>query len=382
LSETSIEIVAMRLGEFILGAEQAILAEWEQYAATLVPAASSMSAVRLRDHAGQLLRVIAKDLGQVQTAFQQSEKSKGNAPVDPGLPDTAAELHAMLRAQDGFDINQMAGEYRALRASVLRLWAAQAKFESTDFEDMLRFNEAIDQALAESIASFSAEVDRSRNLLLGMLGHDMRNPLMSILLSAQHVARMNTGADLSAVGARLLKSGARMRALLDELVDFSRTRLGVGISIKRRPIDLRSVFHDELELIRTAYPQARLALSVSGDTAGRWDASRIHQVLGNLVSNGLKYGSSSSVTVQLTGMPDAVVFAVENAGEPIAQEHLATLFDPLTRAGKQDDEGLGLGLYIVQQIVVAHGGRIDVSSTNGITRFEVTLPREAPAAER
>ncbi len=367
----------MRLGEFILSCEEAILTEWEQYASTLLPAANSMSAVRLRDHAGQLLRVIAKDLGQSQTAFQQSEKSRGKAPVDPALPDTAAELHAILRAQDGFDINQMAGEYRALRASVLRLWAAQAKFQSTDFEDMLRFNEAIDQALAESIASFSAEVERSRNLLLGMLGHDMRNPLMAILLTARHVVRMNTGADLSAVGERLLKSGGRMRALLDELVDFSRTRLGVGISIRRSQVDLRSVFTDELDLVRAAYPESRVELVVSGDTAGHWDGSRIHQVLGNLVSNAVKYGSSEPVMVHLSGTPEAVVFTVENTGKPIPAEHLATLFDPLTRAGKEDDDGLGLGLYIVEQIVIAHGGRIEVLSGNTVTNFTVTLPRFA-----
>jgi signal transduction histidine kinase len=366
----------MRLGEFILSSEEAILAEWQQYAATLLPAAGTMSALRLRDHAGQLLRVIAKDLGSGQTDFEQSEKSKGLAPVDPNLPDTAAELHAQLRAQDGFDINQMAGEYRALRASVLRLWGLQAHFQVTDFQDMLRFNEAIDQALAESIATFNAEVERSRNLLLGMLGHDMRNPLMAILLTARHVVRMNTGADLSAVGERLLKSGARMRALLDELVDFSRTRLGVGIRIKREKVDLNAVFNDELDLIRTAFPDARLELVTQGDAVGHWDSNRIHQVLGNLVSNALKYGFSEPVRVQLTGTSETVIFAVENAGQAIPAQHLATLFDPLTRAGKEDDDGLGLGLYIVEQIVIAHGGRIGVVSEGGTTRFEVTLPRE------
>ncbi|HEY9237784.1 MAG TPA: sensor histidine kinase [Burkholderiaceae bacterium] len=371
----------MRLGEFILSSEEQILSEWEQYAATLLPAASAMSVVRLRDHASQLLRVIAKDLEQAQSPFEQSQKSKGHAPADASLPDTAAELHAMLRAQEGFDINQMAGEYRALRASVLRLWAAQADFQSTDFQDMLRFNEAIDQALAESIASFSTEVERSRNLLLGMLGHDMRNPLMAILLTAKHVVRMNTGSDLSAAGERLLRSGARMRALLDELVDFSRTRLGVGIRIKRDRVDLHSVFMEELDLIRAAYPEARVELSADGDTVGHWDRNRIHQVLGNLVSNAVKYGRAEPVVVNLTGTPESVTFSVENTGEPIPTEHLATLFDPLTRAGQTDDDGLGLGLYIVEQIVVAHGGAIQVISEGTTTRFTVTLPRAESNAE-
>jgi signal transduction histidine kinase len=321
--------------------------------------------------------VIAADLAAPQSRVAQSEKSKGRAPADATDAPTAAEEHGSGRAQSGFTVEQMVAEYRALRASVIRLWTrAEGALEAADIEDLTRFNEAIDQALAESIATFNAEVERSRNLLLGMLGHDMRNPLMAILLTARHVVRMNTGADLSAVGERLLKSGARMRALLDELVDFSRTRLGVGIRIKREKVDLNAVFNDELDLIRTAFPDARLELVTQGDAVGHWDSNRIHQVLGNLVSNALKYGFSEPVRVQLTGPSETVIFAVENAGQAIPAQHLATLFDPLTRAGKEDDDGLGLGLYIVEQIVIAHGGRIGVVSEGGTTRFEVTLPRE------
>ncbi len=369
----------MRLGDFILTSTEAILREWEQFAATLLPAATSMSRLRLRNHAAQLLKAIAKDLSETQTASEQAAKGKGQAPVDPTLPNTAAQVHALLRAQDGFDINQMAAEYRALRASVLRLWAAQADFRPTDFDDMLRFNEAIDQALAESIGSFNTEVERSRNLLLGMLGHDMRNPLNAILLTAKLVTRMNTGAELSAVSARLLRSGARMRALLDELVDFSRTQLGVGLQIRRAPCDLQVVCLDELELIRSAFPNAVIDWSASGDATGDWDSNRIHQVLGNLLTNAIKYGSNAPIQVRLEGGPEAVVLSVTNEGAQIAPEYMASLFEPLNRAGRDDDAGLGLGLYIAQQVAAAHGGRIDATSSGTTTCFTVTLPRTPSA---
>ena len=117
----------------------------------------------------------------------------------------------MLRARSGFDINQLVAEYRALRASVLRLWTQRVRARRTDLDDIIRFNEAIDQALAESVAFFSAEVEQARNLLLGMLGHDMRSPLHAIQMTASYLAGLNAGNDVSAAAARLINSGARMR---------------------------------------------------------------------------------------------------------------------------------------------------------------------------
>lgn len=144
----------MRLADFIRHEREHILTEWEAFAATLTPAAEGMSARTLRDHAPEIPDAIAKDLDTVQTRREQSEKSMGRAPVVEGAPATAAQTHAVLRAADGFDIVQLVAEYRALRASVLRLWLDRVVLLSTSFEDMLRFNEAIDQAMAESVGHF------------------------------------------------------------------------------------------------------------------------------------------------------------------------------------------------------------------------------------
>ena len=144
----------MRLAEFILQEMDAILAEWETFAGTLLPAAAGLDSLALRDHAQQILQAVAKDLETSQTREAQLEKSKGRAPKIAGAPETAAQTHGVLRARGGFDINQLVAEYRALRASVLRLWMDFSPSDKTSMEDMIRFNEAIDQAIAESVGHF------------------------------------------------------------------------------------------------------------------------------------------------------------------------------------------------------------------------------------
>jgi signal transduction histidine kinase len=227
----------MRLADFILRDMESILVEWEAFASTLFPAAS-MTPLTLRDHAKQILEAVAKDLSTPQTKQAQIDKSLGRGPKLMEAPETAAQTHAVLRARSGFDINQLASEYRALRASVLRLWIEAFQPDKLNLEDVIRFNEAIDQALAESIGFFSEQVDRARNLLLGMLGHDMRNPLNTIQLTASYLAALNAGAEVSEAASRLIRSGACMKALLDDLVDFNRTKLGLGINIALANVDL------------------------------------------------------------------------------------------------------------------------------------------------
>ena len=177
----------MRLADFILSDMQAILRQWEAFAGTRHPAGSAMTPLELRDHAKEILLAVARDISTPQTPEAQTAKSKGLAPRPIDALETAAQTHGLLRAHGGFDIKQMASEYRALRASVLRLWTDACQPEPPNLEDMIRFNEAIDQALAESIVFFSDKVDEARNLVLGMLGHDMRTPLQSMLLTASYL---------------------------------------------------------------------------------------------------------------------------------------------------------------------------------------------------
>ena len=372
----------MRIHDFILCDMESILTQWEAFAATRLPAAERMTPLALRDHAKQILEAVAKDLATPQTMEAQAAKSMGRAPIVIDAPETAAQTHAVLRARSGFDINQLAAEYRALRASVLRLWMEVCPpADPSCLEDIIRFNEAIDQALAESIGFFSAQVDQSRNLLLGMIGHDMRSPLATIQTTASYLTALNAGAEVSEAASWLILSGARMKALLDDLVDFNRTRLGLGINISPTIVDLRTLFADELEQLRAAHPGRRLELETVGDTQGLWDGSRLQQLLANLVLNAIKYGApDASVRVTIAGGENEVHFKVRNAGPAIEPAVLALIFDPLRRGPEHDhkynsDEGLGLGLYIAREVAKAHGGDIEACSDGIETVFSVRLPR-------
>jgi signal transduction histidine kinase len=369
----------MRLADFILHDMESILARWEAFARTLLPAAARLDSLALRDHAQPLLEAVATDLSTLQTRETQLQKSMGWASRLADAPQTAAQTHAILRAQGGFNINQLVAEYRALRASVLELWMDDCQPEAPHPDDIISFNGAMDQALAESVGSFSAQVEQARNLFLGMLGHDMRSPLQTILATASHLAMMNADKGVSAAADRLVRTGARMQALLDDLCDFNRTQLGLGIGIVPADVDLVAVFGDETDQLRAAHPDRRVVLEAPVSLPGVWDGPRLQQVLGNLVLNAIRYGAPDApVHVVLTGDETDVQFEVRNAGPTVEPASLQRMFDPLQRgpdARDRQDGGLGLGLYIAREIAEAHGGGIDVRSEGSETVFTVRLPR-------
>ena len=370
----------MRLAQFIVRHMERILVDWEAFASTLIPAAAGLDSLALRDHAKQILEAIARDLGTLQTRHQQSEKSRGRAPAIEGAPETAAQTHAVLRARGGFDINQLVAEYRALRASVLRLWMDLVELESDGLEDVVRFNEAIDQAVAESVGHFHQTVERHRNLLLGMLGHDMRTPLNAIVMTASHLAALNAGEKVSEAAGMLIRSGASMQSLLDDLADFNRTSLGLGLRIVPAPVDLARAVEDELTQLRAAHPQRRIELAAGGELRGHWDGGRVRQVLRNLVSNAIRYGAGEApVRVSVRGEASEVRLEVSNRGH-LDPAEIGRLFEPLhrgaaARASHHAREGLGLGLFIVREIARAHGGEAEARCEGEQTIFAVRLPR-------
>lgn len=371
----------MRLTEFIRTDMEALLVEWEAFALTLFE--TPPSHLVLRDHAREILQAVARDIETAQSNHEQSEKSKGKASKRLGAPQTAAETHAVLRARAGLEINQLVAEYRALRASVLSQWAKVHTLGAADIQDVIRFNEGIDQAIAESIFFFSAEVEQARNLLLGILGHDMRSPLSSIQLTATYLSALNVSAEVSQAAARLIRSGASMKVLLDDLVDFSRTKLGLGFDISLADADLAELCHDELDQLRGAHPNRRIEFEVVGDTRGHWDGARLKQVLRNLVSNAMKHGArDATVHVAIVDDSDTVRIEVSNQGPTLDSEVLNQMFGPLQRGpsasnGEDGEIGLGLGLYIAREVAVAHGGDVTARSEKGTTVFAVRLPRRS-----
>ena len=180
----------MRLSDFIRSNVDPIVAEWVKFAETRTPASEKMTKLALKDHIVELLEFIADDLESPQSKNEQARKSRGLDAEGGKFTRSAAEIHASLRLSDGFNIDQMVSEYRALRASVVKLWTASSRaLPATDLEDMTRFNEAVDQAMTESVAEYTRMVNQSRDLFLGVLGHDLRNPIGAALMTARSMVK-------------------------------------------------------------------------------------------------------------------------------------------------------------------------------------------------
>ncbi|HEY0015415.1 MAG TPA: ATP-binding protein [Longimicrobium sp.] len=379
-------VKAVRLAEFIVRNREPILAEWEAFARTCTPASAPMDITALRDHANEMLTVIAADLRTAQGGSAQAEKSKGLAPAaDASAEPTAAEEHGAGRAESGFTMEQMVSEYRALRASVIRLWTrAQGALTPGDVEDLTRFNEAIDQSLAESVSRYTEELDNSKEMFLAILGHDLRTPLGVVFTSARFM--LDTG-ELAephlTLTQRIAGSATRMVHMVGDLLDFTRSRLGGGIPIVRQDMSMGKVVHDMVDELMALHPERTIRIDARGDERGEWDAARIAQALTNLVSNALEHGDEGAeVTVTVGGGDEEITIAVHNRGPAIPGERLNGIFNPMKprEPGSPTATGptgnLGLGLYIADRIVHAHQGSIAVdSSQERGTTFTVRLPR-------
>jgi signal transduction histidine kinase len=377
----------MRLATFIISDLEHILQEWEDFASTIEPLVDA-NKKELRDHAAEVLKVIAKDLDTAQCEQESIAKSQGLGPK--ATSDTAAEIHGADRVSIGFTGEQVMAEYRALRSSVLRLWARQVEITTAgDIQDMIRFNEAIDQAQTESMARYAQMLRDAQNLFLAILGHDVRNPLGAISMGSQVLLQDQTlPAKVLKVALRIFNSSKRMDTIVRDLLDFSTSHLGDGIPVDPATVDLLAICHNVVEEVNTFHPDRKIELLIEGDLNGVWDGARMSQVFANLLSNAIQHGRPDGVIkVSICGLADEVVYQVANEGNVIPTAKLRTLFDPVKRfairpanervaAGTQN---LGLGLYVVKQIVTAHQGEVSVSSSekDGVV-FSVHLPRITP----
>ncbi len=372
----------MRLPDFILRNLEPILQAWEDFARTIETPGTDLDRVALRDHAEQMLLAIVIDLRTTQTAEEQIAKAQGRAPVEE--QETPAETHAVTRLLAGFTIDQMVSEYRALRSSVLGQWMSQAKAgASLNIDDMTRFNEAIDQALAESIASYSRAVEASRNVFLGILGHDLRTPLGAITLGADMLRRSeDIGARGTKVAGQIYSSVRRASQIVADLLDLTRCQMGPGIPIKRSDIDLSPICEQIVEEIRAFHPEASVQFEAMDSVAGSFDGARLEQVFSNIISNAVQHGDTDHpISVKLAIKDNAAMFTVHNFGEPIPEDVLPFIFNPMGRFSQRaaidhgPTESLGLGLFIASEIVASHNGSIDVvSDLSQGTAFVVKLP--------
>ncbi len=255
-----------RLPRFIDDHIELIVGEWEAFAQTLTPLSAAMTSLALRDHIHQILAFIVPDMEKSQTSAESRVKSFG----DKDATDTAAQTHAALRLAAGFDIGQMASEYRALRASVIGLWIKTSPaFDAQDIDDIIRFNEAIDQESSESVNFYMKKVNESTNLLTGILGHDLRGPLQAIMLSSELTLYMGKLSDRQTMLQKnVLETAERMANLISNLLDVTRARLGAGLPVVRSMMNMGFVAQQVVEEVRVVHPDRAIQLTLSGELVG------------------------------------------------------------------------------------------------------------------
>jgi signal transduction histidine kinase len=370
----------MSLPDFIEANLDALVDDWAEFAGQLMHAGHSLTVRELQNSARHMFQRIAVDMRLHQSGAEQEEKSrgeKGGGTVD--VTDAALE-HADDRLDQGFTLDDVVAEFRALRATVLRRWQESPVDPVTALGESIRFNEAIDQILTESIRRYSLRVSETRDRFTGILAHDLRSPLGAITNSAEFLLRYET---LSSSGAKsavsIQRGAARMKRMVDDLLDFARLRLGDTLPINISAQDAGRLCTDAFAEVSASYPQADIDLYLDGDLSCHWDGDRFGQLVINLLVNAIQHGEGA-IQLSARAEGDSVTVSVSNEGKPIPKHLTRRIFDPLTRTYTLPERrgtaaGVGLGLYICRCIAQAHSGTIGVESAGTKTVFTVTLPR-------
>lgn len=372
----------MKLSTFINDNMDRIVAEWEAFADTLAPDAEQHG-VGLREHSRDILRAIIADIEKPRPRLHAWQADDRASLLDGHQ--TAAATYGAMRHHAGCDLDRLSAEFLALRASVIRLWMeCGPELNAQSFEQTLHFNDAIDRALSEALARYAREVERSRDMFLAILGHDLRTPLGAIMMTSQYLAAPGIPKQKQDEAVlRLGRSAAAMNAMIKDLLEFTRSRLGGGVPVSPADADVGAVCQAALEEARIAYPRHEMIAESTGGLHAVIDGERMRQVVANLLSNAARYGGREApITLAAQGELDRIVIEVRNRGPAIPEEVLRVIFNPLVHVGADDGNqsmppaNLGLGLFIAREIVAAHGGDIMATSNDADgTVFRIVLPR-------
>lgn len=233
------------------------------------------------------------------------------------------------------------------------------------------------RALAQQLEE-RTEALRVNEMFMAVLSHDLRTPLQAIVMGASLLQRQSDDARVTSLAQRMLQSSDRMTRLIEDLLDVTRIRQAGGLTLTPAPVSMESLVNRALDEVRTGSAGRQIESGTRGDPAGSWDGERLSQVLANLVGNALHHGSPDiPVRVDVDGSAAHEVVVTVSNGGTIPPDLLPHLFNPFHSGARPPGghRGLGLGLFIAQQIVLSHGGRINAESRDGMTRFCVTLPR-------
>lgn len=402
----------MRLPDFIEANTEAILEEWVSHARN-VWRNPSPDLEELHDHAEDILEATARDMRAEQSPAERDEKAKGNGnggEVSDRL-DLASDQHAAQRLDSGFYLSEVIGEYRALRASVLRLWRETEPDPSPhDLEDVTRFNESIDQSLGKAIESYARYAERNRKLLaeaqsarmgaesasrakddfLATLSHEMRTPLNAIVGWAHIIGADGCTKEELLRGVEVIKRNAAAQVkLIDEVLDVSRIVTG-KLRLELVACDLCAAIESAVDTMRAAADAKGITVTMDLDPAARavsCDVDRMQQVVRNLLSNAIKFTpKGGQVRIALSREEETSVIRMTDTGIGIRPDFLPHVFERFRQAepsARRSYGGLGLGLSIVKDVVELHGGTVEVDSEGpGLgSTFTVRLPISPTSSE-
>jgi len=284
-----------------------------------------------------------------------------------------------LTVRRGYDLGALAYMVKPIDAQSL-----SAKLEV--FFQLFRARVELKQREAEIQAANAAlgevtRANRAKDLYMGVLGHDLRNPLGAILMSARMMLMGGSlaSSDRHSVN-RIARNAERMAALIRDILDFTRGQAAGGIPIVPRSTDMGETCAAMVDEVSLLHPERTIEIQTHGSLQGQWDRERVEQVISNLLTNALTHGEGPIPTVPDGHRNHSVPVSVHNPGQPIAAAQLPELFEPFRR-GTHSRVGLGLGLYIVKEILRAHGGSVEVVSTpEAGTTFTTRWPRVAAAS--
>jgi signal transduction histidine kinase len=346
-----------------------------------IPSVQRLDDDEVRDYVPKLIDELAESMAQ-----SARTGPRGATGHEIGGTD-AARVHARDRFATHYTLAELLRELAWLRGVLLDLAAEDTKLEGWTVDEAKLVHQAIDEvmitAAVEMEQASAQELRRDlafRELFIGILGHDLRNPLSSIVFTTAALLRAEEIPPGQARALRRIAASAdRMGKLIHDMLDLTRLRSGGGLAVERRPVDLGKVCREVIEELEVIHANRSIVWTADGDLWGAWDPDRLAQLVSNLVGNALTY-SPEGTPVRVSGRADGpgVALDVNNQGPPIPPQTMETLFDPFRRGPEsaRGKGGLGLGLYVAQKIVEAHGGSIRAESDAARgTTFTVVLPR-------
>lgn len=359
-----------RVADFIRTNKARIAQRWQDEVRADLPALKTLARPVLEEHLDEfldgLIRWIEGDTDTAERAFE-----------------CLVEGAALQRLGYGVGLETLSREYSKIRMVLVRELLDIPVDEETR-DSMLRFHEGLDRAINTAMQRYASRREEVRERFISILGHDLRDPLATVKISANMLASNPAiKNEYRLVAARITRACSRMQRMVDDVLDFARGHLGNGIPANPTQNDMGDICRAAVDEVSAANPQRQITLEVTGELRGAFDRDRVHQALGNLIANAIHHTKGPIEVRAYEQDHESVVTEVTSHGAPIPEDLRRRIFDPFARGEiSGPHKGLGLGMFIVNQIALSHGGTCDIESDPSATTFSVRWPRSTAAQRR